>query len=289
VPNPAPYRIVRLRNGVHSVYSERYDETMHPGIGPAAEAEALYVRQLRLAERLATHAGEFVTWDVGLGAAANALAVLRATRAFPRPIRIVSFDDTLDPLRIALQNAAVLGYLNGYETALQELIRSGHAEFRDGSRAVCWQLQLADFPRLLQRWTEGAGRTRPAAPHAILFDPFSPSRNPSMWTLPVFDRLRRALEPGQPCSLATYSRSTLLRVTLLLAGFFVGHGLATGLKEETTVAASHRELIDAPLDAGWLKRARRSGSAEPLHDPVYRQAPLSPETWERLRLHPQFA
>ena len=45
-----------------------------------AEAEALYVNQLRLRERLADHAGEFVIWDVGLGAAANALTVLRATR-----------------------------------------------------------------------------------------------------------------------------------------------------------------------------------------------------------------
>jgi tRNA U34 5-methylaminomethyl-2-thiouridine-forming methyltransferase MnmC len=43
-----------------------------------AEAEALYVRQLRLPERLRRSSGEFVIWDVGLGAAANVLTVLRA-------------------------------------------------------------------------------------------------------------------------------------------------------------------------------------------------------------------
>ena len=80
----------------------------------------------------------------------------------------------------------------------------------------------------------------------------------------------------------------MLRVTLLLAGFFVGGGHATGVKEETTVAANTLDLLDEPLDRQWLTRAQRSGSAEPLHEPVYRQASLSPTTWEGLQHHPQF-
>jgi len=46
---------------------------MHVGLGPAEEAEALYVKQLQIVERLRASADEFVVWDVGLGAAANAL------------------------------------------------------------------------------------------------------------------------------------------------------------------------------------------------------------------------
>jgi hypothetical protein len=48
------------------------------------------------------------------------------------------------------------------------------------------------------------------------------------------------------------------------------------------------DLIAEPLDARWLERARRSHSAEPLHEPVYSRAPLSPATAARLRRHPQF-
>jgi hypothetical protein len=80
----------------------------------------------------------------------------------------------------------------------------------------------------------------------------------------------------------------MVRVTLLLAGFFVGVGRAIGDKEETTIATTTRGAIDELLDPHWLRRARRSSSAEPLRTPVYRQAPLSPETWEMLRNHPQF-
>ena len=87
----------------------------------------------------------------------------------------------------------------------------------------------------------------------------------------------------------TYSRSTMLRVTLLLAGFFVGVGHGTGEKEETTIAANTIELLAEPLDRRWLERARRSTSAEPMWEPVYRQAPLSAGTWEKLQRHPQFS
>jgi queuine tRNA-ribosyltransferase len=80
----------------------------------------------------------------------------------------------------------------------------------------------------------------------------------------------------------------MIRVALLLAGFHVGRGHAAGRKEETTVAANAPTLIEAPLDRRWLERARRSSSAEPLEEPVYRRAPLTEATWERLHRHPQF-
>src|SRR6266699_5817559 len=58
------YKLVKLASGLHSVHSLAHQETFHPVIGPVAEAEALYVRQLGLVERLQNHTGEFVIWDV---------------------------------------------------------------------------------------------------------------------------------------------------------------------------------------------------------------------------------
>ena len=105
-----------------------------------------------------------------------------------------------------------------------------------------------------------------------MFDAFSPARNPAMWTLPLFTNLFRLLDPRRPCVLPTYSRSTILRTTLLLAGFFVGVGHATGEKEETTVAANTLDYLIEPLDRRWLERVHRSSSAEPLTEAVYRQS-----------------
>jgi tRNA U34 5-methylaminomethyl-2-thiouridine-forming methyltransferase MnmC len=278
------YELVRLRGGAHSVRSRAHAETMHPGLGPVAEAQALYVTQLRLVERLRKHNGEFVIWDVGLGAAANALTVLRAAREAPVPVRLLSFEETLEPLRFAFTQRAALAHFEGYEAAVERLLDQGSAEFQNGRASAIWQLHRGDFPLLLR---QPAARALPK-PHVILFDPWSPAKNPAMWTALVFASLFGLLDAHRPCALATYSRSTMLRVALLLAGFWVGAGRATGLKEETTIAANAPELIAGLLDRRWLERARRSRSAEPLWEPVYRQAPLAPATWERLQRHPQF-
>jgi tRNA U34 5-methylaminomethyl-2-thiouridine-forming methyltransferase MnmC len=283
------YQLVRLNNGICSVRSLADDETFHPVVGPVAEAEALYVNQLRLRERLQNHAGEFVIWDVGLGAAANALTVLRAAKDIACKIRLVSFDHTLEPLEFALKNADALGYFGGYENHVQEFLRAHRVKFQDGPQSVNWELHLGDFPTLLANSKLKNQNSKLApAPHAILFDAFSPAKNPAMWTLPLFKNLFQLLDPQRPCALPTYSRSTILRVTLLLAGFFVGVGHATGEKEETTIAANDLNLISEPLDARWLERAKRSHRAEPLIENVYRIAPLSAESREKLSAHPQF-
>ncbi|MBI5388485.1 MAG: hypothetical protein HZA90_27790 [Verrucomicrobia bacterium] len=292
MPPSGPYRLVKLASGVHSVHSLAEGETFHPVIGPVAEAEALYVRQLRLLERLRSHRGEFVVWDVGLGAAANALTVLRATRHLACSLRLVSFDHTLEPLEFGLAHASDLGYFGGYEARLLELLRQRRVGFQDAAQSVQWELHLGDFPTFLAQSLQrcnAATVQRLPAPHAILFDAYSPAKNPAMWAQSVFANLFKLLDPQRPCALPTYSRSTMLRVSLLLAGFFVGAGHAAGEKEETTIAANTLDLIDEPLDHRWLGRARRSTSAEPLWEAVYRQARLSPTTGEKLLQHPQFS
>ena len=150
------YKLVQLANGTRGIQSRAYGETMHPAIGPAAEAEALYVKQLRLVERIREHAGEFVIWDVGLGAAANALAVLRATRHLACAIRLVSFDNTTEPLQFALNHAEALGYFGGYESQAQTLLEKHRVSFRDADHLVEWELQPGDFPSLLARFLAAA-------------------------------------------------------------------------------------------------------------------------------------
>jgi tRNA U34 5-methylaminomethyl-2-thiouridine-forming methyltransferase MnmC len=254
-------------------------------VRPVAEAEALYVKQLRLPERMRACAGQFIIWDVGLGAAANVLTVLRAARDIPGELLVVSFDHTLAPLKFGLEHAGELGYFGGFEDIVARFIAEQELPFDNGAQRVRWKLRLGDFPTLI---SSAAAETLPR-PHAILFDAFSPATNPAMWTQPLFARIFQLLDPQRPCALPTYSRSTMLRVSLLLAGFYVGVGHATGEKEETTIAANSLALVEEPLDRKWLERARRSTSAEPLWNAEYRQAPMSAHTSAALSKHPQFS
>ena len=280
------YKIVQLQQ-THSIHDFVYRETYHPVIGPVAEAETLYVQQLNLCERLRQHVGEFVVWDVGLGAAANTLTLLRMTRDVGSHLRVISFDQTTEPLRFARENAEQLGYFSGYEAQVSQFLESGRTTFSEGNRKVDWELQLGNFPTLVE-----AGDPKFVGlpkPHAIFVRCFFSCEDPEMWTLELFSDLYRALDPQRPCVLATYSRSTMLRVTLLLAGFFVGVGHATGEKEETTVASNKLSFLSQPLDRKKLfARIQKSDAAEPLRNAVYRQSPITQGNWTKLQRHPQF-
>lgn len=283
------YEVVRLKNGIFSLRSHRYGETYHPVIGPGAEAKALYVEQLALGDRLQSMARQggnqkFCIWDVGLGAAANILTVLAETSSIGIDLEVFSFDFTKEPLKSALQNVEKFPYLQDYQSAASDLLTHHHVAINQGVRNVSWNLVMGDFPSFLH----SQQATRIEKPHLILFDAFSPKKNPEMWTLALFERLHQLLDPDRGAVLPTYSRSTLLRTTLLCAGFYVGFGSRTGEKEETTVAANAPELIVRPLGHDWLQKVRNSTSAEPLHGPEYQQKPLTERTLAKLMVHPQF-
>ena len=286
------YQLVRLSDGGFSICSVAEGETFHPVAGPTAEAEALYLRQLRIRERLGECAGEtFVIWDVGLGGAANVLTILRGVADIRGCIEVISFDRTLQALAFALEHVEALEYVRGFEPWLHELLREAVTEFRFREVHVRWQVCLGDFPTVMEdaahRLSERS-RCLYSPPHAVFYDAFSPAVNPEMWTGSVFRNLHRLLAQGRPCALATFSRSTMVRVAMLLAGFYVGAGLAIAGKEETTVASNAPALVARPLGRDWLERARRSGSAEPLHEARHVRSPLGPENWRRLERHPQF-
>src|SRR5262249_9052794 len=101
------YEVI-VREGVGFIRDMTSGEVMHSVNNPVAEARSLYVEQSRLVERLLTPADEaLVVWDVGLGAAANAMAAILAVESLPQPQRtltLVSFENDLDSLTLALTN-----------------------------------------------------------------------------------------------------------------------------------------------------------------------------------------
>jgi hypothetical protein len=186
-------------------------------------------------------------------------------------LSIVSFEIDLAPLRLALGDAEGFPFLRPFAHAAETLARA--SRFHDG--LLDWELHLGDATALWPKAT--------LPPDLIYFDPFSPASNPSLWTPEAFARLHDcAREAEAGCSLYTYSAATPTRVSLLLGGFFVGTGCPTGLKTETTVAATHPGLLDKPLDRRWLERWERSSSKAP------HGLPLTPQIESSVRGHVQF-
>lgn len=254
------FEIVTTTMGAVSIRNKENREIMHNPVGPWAEANALYIDQSNLRQKLQQSNTEFVIFDVGLGAAANALAALACIRELgdkSRPVRIVSFEKDLELLRFALEHANQFQHFKGWESAIQQLLDTHH--WSDDK--ITWELREGDFLNLIE--------TEPHQAHLIFFDPYSPNMNEDMWTTASFKKIRaKSREPQQGgTSLYTYSRATRIRTALILAGFFVGQGEPTGLKDETTEASTDLARLNKPLDRYFFRRWRKSHLRTPFDCP----------------------
>jgi queuine tRNA-ribosyltransferase len=280
--------VVITSSGAPAMRDVACGEVMHPGTGPGVEPDELYVAPSRLEARLrddANGAGEpLVLLDVGLGAASNAIAAWRVSESLSaspadraRRLEIVSFDNTLEALELALrpEHAASFGLTSDdAHAAATALLRDGRHE----TARTVWRLALGDFPEMLAREPD-------ASADVVFWDFYSSKTHPRLWTVSTFRGLRRVCRAG--ATLHTYSTATAFRSALLLAGFAVGLGGRTGLREHTTIAAADLADVAEPLDARWLARIARSTAAFPAD--VGDDDATRAEALARVRACPQFA
>ncbi len=267
------FELVTTRSGYRAVRHTGHGEVMHP-VGPWEEANRLYVDQLEVARRLTAGGDEPLRiLDVGLGAGTNAVAALTCAQRLGtqrrREVELVSLEVDVTPMELALGDVQGFPFLEPWAVAARELLSSGRWE----APGFTWRLQQGDAGRLVDELDGDF--------EVVFFDPFSPEANPSLWTVEFLSRLKSRL-PRDGGVLATYSAATPTRVSLLLAGFYVGHGLSTGTKGETTVASNARGLIKEPLGERWLSRWQRSSARGP------HGGELTGELEQQVRAHPQF-
>jgi queuine tRNA-ribosyltransferase len=268
-------------NGHASIRQKSSGEVMHSVNDPEVEAERLYIGQSRLRERLSQDGpSELVIWDVGLGAAINAMAAIRAHEELgaTRPLHIVSFEKDLDPLKLALRHPGVFAHLR--HPAPSALLREG--KWRSKTGFVSWSLVEGDFLETMRS---------ARLPDLIFYDPFSFKTDSALWSLSCFSELHARIK-AKDSELYTYSGSTAVRATLLASGFWVARGESTGKKAETTIAYSgpaiRSGLLAGLLGKEWLGRWERSDSRLPLG--VAENSGFSPAIAMKLiRDHAQFS
>lgn len=244
------YEVQVSETGYGSVKQRSSGEVMHSVNDPEEEARVLYVEQSRLLEKLRER--PVVLWDVGLGAATNAVAAVRAVERELgielHKLTIVSFERDLDSLRLALLHPEL--FSQARHGASHAIASQGRWESKDGR--IEWTLLQGDF---LERMKEAA------RPDVVFYDPFSYKTDSPLWSCETFARVREACGT-EGTELFTYSASTAVRSALLGAGFYVARGRGTGPKEETTVALTLPEEARL-LGKEWLERWERSGAKYP--------------------------
>jgi queuine tRNA-ribosyltransferase len=270
--NLGDYEVHKAWEGFASIRQISSGEIMHSRTAPMEEARQLYVEQSGLSARLRTSSENeppLVIWDVGLGAAANATAAIECYEEVPaaRPLRIVSFENDLDSLRLALRRQEDFPYLR--VDAVKALLADGHWQSQKHA-GLNWLLVAGDFLEAM---------THAPAPDLIFYDMFSTKTSAQLWTAATFQRVFEACA-GQAAELFTYTCSTANRAALLAAGFFVARGRNAGEKLETTIAltpaafqcgrAKRRELLGCDWLAKWERSAAKfPGDISPNERPAF--------------------
>lgn len=247
------YEIHENTAGFFSVRHKSSGEIMHSVIPPLEEAKALYVQQSKFIERAKD--SEIVIWDVGMGAGANVMAAIQAYEEEKRrgsalaPLKIFSFENDLDSLRLASRFTDLFKYLR--HGAPIGILEKGEWA-RD---SIEWKL-LGDLSEM----------EKALAPHVIFFDPFSHKTNRDLWSVQYLSKLF-ALARGEACEIFTYSSSTAVRASFLASGFYVARGESTGPKGETTIALTEKALplrSSQLLGQEWLEKWERSDAKLPI-------------------------
>ncbi|MCA1964250.1 MAG: hypothetical protein LDL31_09930, partial [Prosthecobacter sp.] len=97
---------------------------------------------------LEKHNGPLIVWDIGLGAAAPALAAILAYESIAekqssRPMQVYSFSEDLSPLRLALHHKKRFGYLR--HGAADTLLHRGRWTSRY-CPGLSWELNAVNPP-----------------------------------------------------------------------------------------------------------------------------------------------
>ncbi|MFQ5654602.1 MAG: tRNA (5-methylaminomethyl-2-thiouridine)(34)-methyltransferase MnmD [Planctomycetota bacterium] len=235
-------------DGSPTLWSRKYREHYHSLSGAFEEARERFVLPCRLPERVV--AGGVRVLDIGFGLGWNlAWALLEARRAFPEPrLRALSLER--DPLPIAILERFLEHLPDPLPAeAIRELARNGRFE-RGG---ISLQLLEGAAEHTMEKVDEIFD--------CVFLDPFSPTRNPELWTRDFLGRVRcRVAEGG---ILSTYSAAVGVKVALIEAGWEIGKGPRVGMKSSGTLASNGpADPPIPPLAERELRRLLRKAKAE---------------------------
>ncbi len=239
-------------DGSVTVYSDEYGQTMHSSSGAYDEALRKHVIPSRLMERTDD---VLRVLDVGFGLGYNVLALLETFRVSgtSRRVEIISLEKD--------RSAAPVFSAIRFDDSRDDLYACILRAFHDGS--CLWEGNTA---RVLFGDARRTLLSVPDGPffHAVFHDPFSPSKNPELWTVDFFRQVySRMMTDG---TLTTYSAAPQIRGALLDAGFSLLRGPSVGGKREGTIAVKRSAADDVD---GIRDELKYNYKAIPYRDPDF--------------------
>lgn len=244
------FTAVRTDDGTYTLFSEEYSQAMHTLDGAYREAVIKHVLPSKVLEK---DEAILRVLEVGFGIGYNVLALVEAfSKEKPgRFLEVVSLERNIDAI-----TRIEAAFDDENRRCMFELLKSIPEKKQIRQEHFSVTVLEGDARRTVQMLEGDVFQ-------AIFHDPYSPSKNPELWTVDFFRELLRLAKDG--CMLTTYSSAAQIRSALLEAGFAVGKGPGMGKKREGTIAAKGG-YIEAFSEDEWAKLRLKKQSV-PYRDP----------------------
>ena len=285
-------------DGSLTLWSERFGEAFHSGLGAHAEAIGKFVLPAQL-ERFPT-GSRLRVLDVCVGLGYNTAALLEAAEDEGLAIDWIGLELDPRPLALALEDPGFRQLWRPSSlSALQQLHEKGHWRWgtseRAGSSGGSWRLGDArrDLASVLEQWQGQCD--------LVLHDAFSPGHCPELWTVEFLGGLARLLQPQG--RLLTYCAAAAVRRALQLAGLELASiaspplpgNPSTGDEQRLWTAGTAASPTPFPAEEGVLRPLSAmerdhllTRASEPYRDPSGNAdaATIRRQRAERQQQHP---
>ncbi|MEO1941651.1 MAG: MnmC family methyltransferase [Campylobacterales bacterium] len=201
--------LIKTGDGSYTLWNREYRESYHSREGAVLESYYKHIRPglegVLWSFKSELERGEVVEiLDICFGLGYNTLMTLRFR---PVGVKVKILAPELDKTLLStLPNFRYPPELEGFKGILEELVQTGRVAGEWGEIS----LFIGDARDLLKGLPENSI-------HLCYQDPFSPRKNPELWTLEYFKELKRVLKPAG--LLTTYSVATPARYPLYRLGF----------------------------------------------------------------------
>lgn len=241
--------LIQTGDGSATLFLDEYEQAMHSISGAYEEALLKHVIPSGILEKTKSI---LTVLDVGFGLGYNVLALIDRFRSEDSSafLNIVS----LEKERSFSGYMDLVGF-NDQRDFIYEKIRSaylkGSVEFENFRISI-----------LFGDARDSLKNTSFAGFDAVFQDPFSPAKNPELWSVDYFRLLSEIMY--EDAVLTTYSSADHIRMAMIEAGLKVGAGPSVGRKREGTLAARTGVIIE--LESRRMDEIRDNPKSEPYRD-----------------------
>jgi tRNA U34 5-methylaminomethyl-2-thiouridine-forming methyltransferase MnmC len=243
------YHHIPTHDGTKTAYSDEFQEAMHSISGAYQEAQMKHVYPSALLE------GDFQEiniLDVGFGLGYNILALIAEVEKRKKGLKVnVTSLENSESLDEFIKEIRFGNILDDYYSEIRKAYRTGNREFNN------YHIRVVKGDA-----RETIRNIKKTGFHGVFHDPFSPSKNPELWTVEFFKEVYRTMYLKG--ILTTYSSALHIRGALLEAGFSIGRGPSVGGKKEGTLASKSRAI--ALFSDDDLRKLKENIKSTPYRD-----------------------